>query len=487
MKLAIPGIVLALFLVIPLVIGMWASKKSTGTAEDYFVQGRGMGMIPVFFTLAATWWSAFAFLGTGGVFFTSGMGYWFVAPLNIGFGLLYYVIGRKVWRLGKDFGYITPGDLFSDYYESKILRQVVSIVLLIFTIPYLQIQLVGAGYIIETMTHGLIPFWMSGLLFYAVIIFYVWVGGLRAVALTDVFYGILIFGGLILGGWWIAGQFGGVEAVFTSLKASHPEWLTAPGPLGKYSWPYIFSMMLIMVIGGLFGLPMWLRMYSVKSEKTFRYSIAFMGIMALGYLGTTWAAFSGLFDKPSFSNPDNIFPVMLLEYTPVLLASIVLAAAASAAMSTANSQLHAIATVISMDMYKQKRPEATQKDIIRVGHIGLVVFASLAYVMALTVPGLLTTIGLLAMGGAAQLLPGVVGILYWRRSTKQGAIWGTIVGSVVVAFATFTPYLKAICPLHEGLWGLIFNVIVFVVVSLCTTPPSKETRDRFTTSLKALK
>lgn len=250
-------------------------------------------------------------------------------------------------------------------------------------------------------------------------------------------------------------------------------------------------MTLVMIVGGLFGLPMWLRMYSVKEEKTFRYSIAFMGVMALGYLGTTWAAFSGLLDMPTFETADNIFPTMLLEYTPLFLACLVLAAAASAAMSTANSQLHAISTVISLDIYKARvNKEASQSQIIRVGRIGLIVFASIAYVLALTYPGLLVTIGLLSIAGAAQLLPGIIGVLFWRRSTKQGAIWGTIVGSVVVVIASFTSLFTTLLPavnIHAGLWGLIFGSITFIVVSLLTEPPSQETRDRFTNTLNELK
>ena len=288
--MAIPIIVLALFLLIPLFMGFYASKKAVATTEDYYVQSRSMGTIAVFFTVAATWWSAVAFLGTGGQIFSNGIGWWVVAPQNLLFGLMYYIMGRKVWHLGKHFHYITPGDIFADYYECRTMRLVMTIVLTIFTVPYLQTQLMGAGYIIETMTNGLIPFWLSGLLFYGVIIVYVWVGGIRAVALTDIFYGILIFGGLILGGFWIASHFGGVANVTATLAQTNPELLTVPGPNGYFSYSKTSSMLFVMAFGGLLTLPMWLRMYSVKSESTFRYSISFMGIIALGYLGTMLAA-----------------------------------------------------------------------------------------------------------------------------------------------------------------------------------------------------
>ena len=64
-------IIIAFFMLFPLAIGFIAKGKSVATTEDYFVQGRGMGSIAVFFTVAATWWSAFAFLGSNGYFYTT--------------------------------------------------------------------------------------------------------------------------------------------------------------------------------------------------------------------------------------------------------------------------------------------------------------------------------------------------------------------------------------------------------------------------------
>ncbi len=482
-------IVLALFLLIPLFIGFASAKKALPTAEDYFIQSRSMGTVAVFFTIAATWWSAMAFLGTAGLMYKGGVGWWVVAPQNLLFGLLYYEIGRKVWHLGKNFHYITPGDIFADYYECRSMKIVITLILVIFTVPYLQIQLMGAGYIIETMTNGLVPFWLAGLLFYAVIVVYVWVGGIRAVALTDVFYGIMIFGGLLVGGFWIASKFGGVSGVTASMQALHEGHLTVPGPINAFTYTKASSMLFVMALGGLMTLPMWLRMYSVKEHSAFRYSIPFMGIIALGYLGTMLAAFCGLLDQPEFANPDNIFPFMLLKYTPLLLSSLVLAAAAAAAMSTSNSQVHAISTIVSLDIYKEYfKKDATQKQVINIGRVALLVFSAFAYIMALNSPSLLANLGLLAMGGTMQLFPALMGILYWRRATAKGAICGVIAGAITVALVVFIPVLKAnlVSVLHEGVWGLIVNVIVFVIVSLCTTPPSQETRDRFTESLKVI-
>ena len=234
------------------------------------------------------------------------------------------------------------------------------------------------------------------------------------------FYGILIFGGLILGGFWIASHFGGVANVTATLAQTNPELLTVPGPNGYFSYSKTSSMLFVMAFGGLLTLPMWLRMYSVKSESTFRYSISFMGIIALGYLGTMLAALCGVIDQPNFAEPDNIFPYMLTHYTPILVASLVLAAAAAAAMSTANSQVHAISTIVSLDIYKEYiKKDATQQRIINVGRIVLILFSGFAYILALNSANLLLNLGLLAMGGTLQLLPGLLGIFILAACNSQ--------------------------------------------------------------------
>src|SRR5690625_5722726 len=92
---------ISLFLIVPLIIGTWSATRSTGTASDYFVQGRSMGSVAVFFTVTATWWSAFAFLGSNASFYLDGPLYWTALVWNIFFGLMYYWIGkdRKSTRL----------------------------------------------------------------------------------------------------------------------------------------------------------------------------------------------------------------------------------------------------------------------------------------------------------------------------------------------------------------------------------------------------
>lgn len=473
-------LIIAAFMIIPMIVGLVSAKQSVATSEDFFVQGRGMGSVAVFFTVAATWWSAFAFLGSNATFYTNGPVYLTALAWNLLFGLMYYWVGKRVWFLGKRFNYLTPSDLLGDFYNSEALRIVVAAIALVFTIPYLQIQLTGGAYLIEVASGGVIKFWLAALLFYFVIIVYVWVGGIRAIAWTDVIYGALLFFGMMYAGYYISSQVGGPGALFAQLQASSPAHLTLPGPNGSMGYPMWFSLFLITAVGAFMGPQIWLRMYSVKSGRLFNLMPFLLGVAAFAYVGSILSGYTGVLLEPGVANPDQILPIMLMKYAPFALASLILAAGASAAMSTANSQIHAVSTIVTMDIYQRYIDRnASQARIVSVGRWSLVLFSLIAYVMALTVPGVLVTIGIAALAGTAQLIVPTVGAITWRRAHPTAAIWGLLAGVACVLLMTFVPAFRAPLGYHAGVWGLLLNSVLFVVLSLCLQRHDRQVVERF--------
>jgi SSS family solute:Na+ symporter len=460
-------VILAVFMFIPLWMGKVANKKSLPTTEDFFVQGRAMGSLAVFFTVAATWWSSFAFLGSNAYFYTLGPVYWTAIAWNLFFGVMYYVVGKRVWFYGKTNNYITPSDFFRGQYGSPALANIIAIIMLVFTLPYLQIQLTGGAYLIEVASGGLIPWKIGGLLFYAVIVVYVWAGGLRAVAWTDIFYGILLFFGMIFAGFYVAAKVGGVSELFQTLKETAPESLTLPGPKGTAGPMLWVSMFIITPIGAFMGPQLWTRMYAVKSSRLFNLMPFLLGFAAIAYIGSMLLGNSAIILEPGVKPPDTILPVLLFKYAPFALASLICAGGAAAAMSTANSQIHSMSAVYTVDIHQRYiRPNASQKNLVWVGRIAILVFALGAYFMSVFIPGMLVTIGLVALSGTAQVFIPTVGVMFWKRSTTAGAIAGLLTGVFLLAIITFVPAIKAPFGMHSGLFSIIINLIVFVVVSL---------------------
>ncbi len=477
-------LVIGFFMIFPLVLGFAARAKSTATAEDYFIQSRAMGGIAVFFSVAATWWSAFAFLGSNGYFYTQGPLYWTAIAWNIFFGVMYYAVGKKIWYLGKLNNYVTATDFFSHQYDSRKLGNLVAIILIVCTVPYLQIQLSGGAYLIQVASGEMIPFAVAGLIFYIVIITYVWAGGIRAIAWCDIFYGILLFFGMVFAGFYVANLVGGPAEMFRQVEEVFPGQTT----LADGKWMAWITMFIVTPVGSFMGPQIWARFYSVKSPQTFNYMPFLLALAAIAYIGSMLTGNTGklMYPDPNElinSNPDYILPTVLFNNAPFVIGSILMACGAAAAMSTANAQVLSLSTIYTMDFHRRYiNKNLSERKLIWVGRWAILFFSASAYILMLIVPGLLVTIGLIALGGTAQIMIPTVGALFWARSTKVGAASGMCVGILLIVLFTFTPVTAPGVFAGGGgtLFALICNIIVFVVVSMVTKPRS----DSLMTTLK---
>ena len=119
---------------------------------------RGIGPVVLFFTLIATNFSAFFFLGFAGVGYRVGYSYYPIMAFGTGLvALAFYFIGFKAWRLGRERGYITPPEMLGDMFQSRALQFVVLVVMVLFTIPYLALQPIGRVRLGSGLRHGASP------------------------------------------------------------------------------------------------------------------------------------------------------------------------------------------------------------------------------------------------------------------------------------------------------------------------------------------
>ncbi len=253
-----------------------------------------------------------------------------------------------------------------------------------------------------------------------------------------------------------------------------------PGPNGNMGYSMWFSLFVIVAIGAFMGPQIWLRMYSVKSGRLFNLMPFLLGLAAFAYFGSVLTGYTGVLLEPGLENADQILPVMLMNYAPYLLASLIMAAGAAAAMSTANSQIHAVSTVVTMDIYQRYvNRKASQARIVTIGRLSLVAFSLAAYILALTVPGLLVTIGIAALAGTAQLIVPTIGAITWRRAHPMAAFWGLLTGVLCVLVLTYGPTVSNPLGLHAGIWGLLLNGGLFVGLSLVLERKDHEVVERF--------
>lgn len=456
-------LIVFVFTFIPLIIAEVARKQSLPTVEDFFIQSRKMPTVMVFFTVYATWVSSFAFMGATSYFYERGPVYLTCFAWNALFAIMFYFVCEKIWYYGKKNGYVSPVDFFSDIYGSKILNLIISLIMIVFTIPYLQIQLAGGAYIIETATDGMIPWKISGLIFYLIIIIYLWAGGLRAVAMADIYYGILLFSSMLFVGFYLAHKAGGVSYIFEYLSKEDPGMLILSGPNGGGGPGLWLSMFIVVPVGAIMGPQIWIRSYATHKRAAFKLLPFILCLSTIEYVGPILSGVSARVLGTKITNTDMIIPTLLLEHAPKVLCAVLFCGIAAAALSTANSQIHATAAIYTVDFHKKYiNPDASDKQLVSVGKWSVLAVSAFAYLLLIQTPSVIVETGTLALGGTAQVLVPTLGALFWKKSNPTAALLGLIVGETILC-ATFFTDINAN---YLAVMGLMGNGIVFLILSI---------------------
>lgn len=469
------------YLLVTILLGYLANRRLTVDLEDFLLYGRQAGFIVLYLTVVASFHSAFAFLGSGGFFYTHGIGFWDAGTWTLLVGAITYVIGSRIWALGKRFRYITPADMLADFYESEVTRIVVAMVSVVFSILYIQVQAQGLGYIVSAASGDRIPFEVGTLVLIVVAATYLMAGGLRAVYWTDVVQGVWMYFAVWLGALVLAYKvFGGPLEMWRRLAEERPDLLTLPGPQGYFTPGMWFGMGIVLSFGVIFQPHMFIRFYTAISGKT----IKLLGATTPIYLMTLFipGAFVGLggaLVMPGVEIPDRIFPLMLFEYAPAWLTGLILAGAAAAAMSTLDSILHSNMTVLIRDVYQRYIvKDASQAHYLWVGRLIVLVLLVIAYFLAVSSVDYLVILVALSSAGTLQLVPAILGVCFpgGKLRTKAGILSGIAAGLATLYITVeVTPDPLG---LHGAVWSLLVNLLVVRVVSAFTRPPSAETVER---------
>ncbi len=516
-----PLIVIFIYIFITFVIGLVAWWRGRVTASDFYIAGRSQGFIVTALAIMATFFSSFAMLGAPGMLYKGGIGFVFFM-LNVPIcGALIWVLGKPLWALGKRFGYITPSDLVADYYKSDTLRVLVSILGIIYVIPYAVIQFQGGGYLFDviTQTSDVHLGWfhlsgrqvtigsyttssfIAGAVFLAsVTMIYTIMGGMRAVCWTNVFQGGLLVIGMLLGGVVTVYILGGVTGLFEQVAAIQPEgtpagsFITLPGPAGMYPVSMILTFTLVASFGTMASPSQWMRYYSAKNPAALRRSMLIFAIVltACYIFGTAFIGLGGRVLFPDVT-PDTVFLEILHKYLPLALASFFVTTIMAAAMSTANGNLHSFAALITQDIYVPFfRKNAGQGELVWVARL-LITLASIVSLWISIQPdiGMIVQIGLISMAVALQMFPSLIGPLWWKGQTRAATIWGIVLGMAVL-MVTFKPvwfglaFKPSPLGIHYGFWGLMVNMLAVLVISAFTTKPAQADIQKYHEILKKI-
>lgn len=216
------AIVVFVYLGVVLYVGIFAFRKGTSKAEDFFVANRSLGTFVFLLSLFGSNMTSFAILGSSGLSFRQGIGvYGLMASISgIVIPLSIFIIGTRVWALGKKFGHMTQVQIFRDRWEMGHIGTLIFALQAVMLVPYIIIGVMGGGETLEGVSNGFVPYWFGGAIVALVVMLYVFFGGMRGTAWVNTLQTLmfLVFGTIAF--IIIARGFGGFGATVERMEQS---------------------------------------------------------------------------------------------------------------------------------------------------------------------------------------------------------------------------------------------------------------------------
>ncbi|MEQ3552311.1 sodium:solute symporter family protein [Pseudonocardia nematodicida] len=468
-------LILSAYAVLMLLIGWWAGRGQGGggrTARGYYTAGGGLGMVTLFFTLYATQYSGNSVVGYAPQAYRSGFLWWHSVPFMIAIIAVYLLFAPRLYVLAKQQRFVTPTDFVRHRFGSTRLCLLTAVVMLWGLGNYVLEQLVAMGHGIAGLTGETVPYEVGVLVFVVVMLTYSWMGGMRAVAMTDVMQGIALLVGvavLLIGALYLAG--GGLGSLTTYLTETAPEKVGVPEGSDAVNW-----LAMIVMIG--FGAAVYphaiQRVYAARTERTLKRSLAWMAWMPLVTTGVVFVvglAGLQLFPGLDTERSEQLVGMIANEVAGVnlffyLMMILLFGGVVAAIVSTADSAILSFSSIVSSDIYgRHIAPDAPESRKVLVGKLAGVAAVAVLLLLAWNPPGTLLSIFVLKFELIVQLAPVFILGLYWKRMAAGPTFWGMLSGAVVAGAATllgFGPFYGV----PAGLVGLAVNVAICVIGSL---------------------
>jgi len=500
------------------------------TASDYFLAGRGISIWVFILAATATSFSGWTFMGHPGLIYRDGFPYAYASFYAITIPFTGVMFLKRQWMIGKRFGFITPGEMLSDYFKSDFIRILVVLVALVFSVPYLGIQLRASGFLFNVLTDGMFSVNVGMWALSAVVFLYVATGGLRAVAYVDTVQCILLAGGIVVIGAIALINIGGFGTLIDGIAAlsqidekltpdGYSHYIAIPGVIQYVksgtqavggAWTGIMILSYMFALMGIQSAPaftMW--SFSNKSVEPFAPQqvwasafgiglilMSFTAIQGIGshFLGADAAMMAahpelvnnvmgaGLSDQDIMATggkQGNLVPqlIYLMSDSAPWLVGLLSVCALAAMQSTGAAYMSTAGGMLTRDLVKRfLMPNAShtaQKILGRLG-VGIIVLAAL--LVATTSKDALVLLGGLAVAYGFQMWPSLIAICWWPFLTRAGVTVGLVAGLIAVTLTEsigkdifgITAWGRWPLTIHSAGWGILFNLGLAIIVSYFT-------------------
>lgn len=443
-----------------------ARRRMGSGATEFFIGGRRMQGFVSGMTYAATTYSAFMLVGLVGLTYNSGVGALGFEMTYLIFTVLFLVVfGPRFWLVGNRFEHITPPELLAHRYANRSVAVVAATISFFMLIPYSSVQLMGAGFLVNGLSDGEIPFMAGVLVMAALSGFSAWWAGMRSVAWTDAFQAVTMLVTAVIALLFVAFQFFGSPAAFlSSVGENNPDLL-------RFTWePKLFiGLTLPWAFFALTNPQVSQRMYIPDRVESLKRMILYFAVFGFLYtIISTLFGYQAAVLLPGLDSPDSAMPTLLTRMPPAL-GLILFVGIFAAATSTLGSIILTLSSLFVRDVVKHIRPDIPEHIERWLGRLAMAGLLAACVVFAWFRPGLITVISSMASGGLLVMAPAIIGAFFWRRGTAAGAIVSMAVGGVVTAVM----YIANIYPFGwwPSVWGGALTTALFVTVSLFTRPP----------------
>ncbi len=476
---------LSLYLASLLVIG-WVAKRArrADTLQDFYLAGNGFGFTVLFLTLFATQYSGNTFFAFTGA--TYRIGYAWIMSLHFMTTVViaYLIFAPRLHRLARARGYLTPADYIQDRFDNKLLTILVTVVMIVVLCNFLLAQLMAMGRAMQGLANdqGAVAYTGGVVVLALIMVIYGTLGGLRAVAWTDAIQGAILALGFVLLIGMLLDRFGPLEgatrAIMQADLSNGTRKSLPPDAAQCRQW-----LSYVLAVG--FGISLYpqaiQRIYAARSPRVLRRSLAIMalmpvptmiisviaGIMALAYLpGLEGASADQVFGRV-------LREIQLHSALGYALVVITLAAVLAAMMSTADSALLSISSMLTKDICAAHLMKGASQETLT--HLGkaiswLIIIALIGLALVLREKSSLIALIDRKVDLLIQLVPAFMLGLRWRGLKAKPVLSGLFAGVVIALVLAFVelPFVDAgkVFGFHPGLVALVPNFALAIGGSL---------------------
>ena len=503
-------IAMVLYIAVVIGIGVFYAKKASESSSNFLIGGRSLGPWVTAMAAEASDMSGWLLMGLPGVAYWMGLSdaFWTALGLSIGTYLNWLFVAKKLRTYSHIAGdAITIPDFISNRYKEKkkILIVIAALFILVFFAVYAASCFVTVGKLFSTLFGAKYVYMMIiGAVF---VLVYTLIGGFLAESASDFMQGVVMIIALtvvVIAGFAHAGGVGsvienakqipGFVDFFGIASPTVTEGVQALDAIGKPVFGEAGNYGLLTIIStmswglGYFGMPhVLLKFMAIRDAKEVDKSrriaiiwciISLSAAVMIGLIGRVLfpAALS------TYSQAENVFIYLAKDFFPPLVAGIIMAGILAATISSSDSYLLIAASAFSKNIFQGiiKR-QAKDKEVLLVSRITLIVVAIVAMIIALDENSIIFTIVSFAWAGfGATFGPLMLFSLFWKRTTRAGALAGMISGGgMVFVWKLLVRPLGGIVDIYELFPAFVISCIVIIVVSLLTPAPSKEITDEF--------